>query len=120
MTYAIQALERSHPEVFGEKGGYGRAFGLLNTAFALGGMVGPGFSGFVVAQCGWTTLCLGMSALCAVNVTLVVYLPSLLLTAFANGFRSWLLLEVVSLLRIEAVRAEVVGVDTGLVRSSCA
>jgi MFS family permease len=72
MTYGIQKLEQDHPELFGENGGYGRAFGMLNCAFAFGGMIGPAFSGFVVARAGWTALCLGMSAMNAVNVVLVV------------------------------------------------
>lgn len=72
MTYGIKQLEIDYPESFGDNGGYGRAFGMLNCAFAFGGMVGPVLSGIVVARAGWTTLCLIMSSMSAINVVLVV------------------------------------------------
>ena len=72
MTYGIQQLEEDHPESFGENGGYGRAFGMLNCAFAFGGMIGPALAGLMVARVGWTTLCLGMSAMNAINMLIVL------------------------------------------------
>jgi hypothetical protein len=78
MTYGIQQLEIDHPESFGGNGGYGRAFGMLNCAFAFGGIVGPALSNFVVARAGWTALYLIMSAMNAVNVLLVVSFRSVM------------------------------------------
>ena len=72
LTYAIEELEKRIPEAFGENGGYGRAFGMLNCAFAFGGVFGPGMGGFLVAKAGWTMLCFVMGAMNAANVLLVV------------------------------------------------
>lgn len=72
MTYGIQQLESEYPESFGENGGYGRAFGMLNCAFAFGGMIGPAASGLLVDRLGWTTLCLIMSVMMAINAVLTV------------------------------------------------
>lgn len=80
MTYEIQRLEQLHPEYFGDNGGYGRAFGILNCSFAFGGMIGPALSGVVIASAGWTVLCLGMSAINAIDLLLVVHLLILNLT----------------------------------------
>ena len=45
---------------------------MLNCAFAVGGVIGPGFAGALVAQAGWTALCLVMGAMNAICVVLVV------------------------------------------------
>ncbi|KAH8602206.1 major facilitator superfamily domain-containing protein [Bisporella sp. PMI_857] len=72
LTYAIEQLEAKHSEAFGGGGAYGRAFGLLNCAFAVGGVIGPSLGGFLVAKAGWTALCSGMGAINLVNLVLVV------------------------------------------------
>ncbi|KAI1308563.1 MFS transporter-like protein [Xylaria venustula] len=56
ISYVIEAKEAENPGVFGEKGVYGLAYGLFNMAFALGGIIGPIWAGYVVASAGWGTL----------------------------------------------------------------
>ncbi|KAJ2988796.1 hypothetical protein NUW58_g3788 [Xylaria curta] len=55
ISYVIEAKEAETPGVFGNKGVYGLAYGLFNTAFALGGIVGPLWAGAVVESAGWGT-----------------------------------------------------------------
>lgn len=56
ISYVIEAKEAENPGIFGEKGVYGLAYGLFNMAFALGGIVGPIWAGYVVDSAGWGTL----------------------------------------------------------------
>ncbi|KAI0394310.1 MFS transporter-like protein [Xylariaceae sp. FL0594] len=56
ITYVIDAEEAKTPGVFGKNGAYGLGYGLFNMAFALGGIIGPIWAGYVVASAGWGTL----------------------------------------------------------------
>ncbi|KAI0406018.1 MFS transporter-like protein [Xylaria palmicola] len=56
ISYVIEAKEAENPGIFGEKGVYGLAYGLFNMAFALGGIIGPIWAGYVVNSVGWGTL----------------------------------------------------------------
>lgn len=56
ISYVIEAKEAENPGVFGVNGVYGLAYGLFNVAFALGGIVGPLWAGYVVESVGWGTL----------------------------------------------------------------
>ncbi|KAI0836752.1 MFS general substrate transporter [Hypoxylon sp. FL0890] len=56
ITYVIEATEAAEPGVFGDKGVYGLGYGLFTMAFALGGVVGPLWAGYVVASAGWGTM----------------------------------------------------------------
>ncbi|RYP27659.1 hypothetical protein DL767_007589 [Monosporascus sp. MG133] len=56
ISYGIEALAARHPGIFGEKGVYGLGYGLFTMSFALGGTIGPLWSGYVVAGAGWGTL----------------------------------------------------------------
>ncbi|KAI1133259.1 MFS transporter-like protein [Nemania abortiva] len=56
ISYVIEAKEAENPGIFGEKGVYGLAYGLFNMAFALGGIIGPIWAGYVVDSAGWGTL----------------------------------------------------------------
>jgi hypothetical protein len=40
-TYIVEAKERQRPGLFGAKGAYAQAYGLFNTAWAAGSIVGP-------------------------------------------------------------------------------
>jgi MFS family permease len=53
MTYAIDEREAEQPGIWGEKGVYGIAYGLWNTAFALGGTIGSIMAGYLNAGPGW-------------------------------------------------------------------
>ncbi len=54
--YVVDALAIEHPGVFGDAGAYGLGYGLWTMSFALGGTVGPLWSGYVLATAGWGTM----------------------------------------------------------------
>ncbi|KAI4195261.1 MAG: hypothetical protein LQ348_002488 [Seirophora lacunosa] len=78
ITYILNAKERHHPGLFGEKGAYAQAYGLFNCAFAGGMLVGPLWAGFVVEKSGWGTMCLSLGILAVVTAV-----PAFL---FMNGW----------------------------------
>ncbi|KAL8918642.1 MAG: hypothetical protein Q9208_007203 [Pyrenodesmia sp. 3 TL-2023] len=78
ITYILNAKERHHPGLFGEKGAYAQAYGLFNCAFAGGMLVGPLWAGFVVEKSGWGIMCLTLGVLAVVSSV-----PAFLLT---NGW----------------------------------
>ena len=71
IAYLVRQKERSHPEVFGGRGAYATAYGLFNTAFAGGMLVGPIWGGFVNSSRGWGTMCwsLGLLSFFAAGVS---------------------------------------------------
>lgn len=56
VSYVIDALAAAHPGIFGAKGIYGLGYGLWTMGFALGGTLGPLWSGYVLARAGWGTM----------------------------------------------------------------
>jgi MFS family permease len=57
VTYVITEQAREHPGAFGERGVYGLGYGLFTMAFALGGVVGPLWAGYVYdGPGGWGTM----------------------------------------------------------------
>lgn len=54
--YVISAMDEQNPGIFGEKGVYGLGYGLFTMAFALGGVVGPLWAGYVHDGPGWGTM----------------------------------------------------------------
>ncbi len=60
---AVGTIEEGRPGVFGAKGGYARAFGLINGMTAAGGMVGPLVAGWVRIKVGWEGMAGGMGGL---------------------------------------------------------
>ncbi|KAI9825021.1 MAG: hypothetical protein M1826_007099 [Phylliscum demangeonii] len=62
----------------GPGGAYAQAYGLWNSAFAAGTLVGPLWCGFVKATAGWKTMAWTLALLCAVTV-----FPALI---FTGGF----------------------------------
>lgn len=55
------------PELFGEKGAIGQAYGLANMGWALGAVLGPVWAGFVYQSAGWGTMGWTLALLCAVS-----------------------------------------------------
>ncbi len=60
---AVGAIEEKRPGVFGPRGAYARAFGLLDGMVAAGGMVGPLAAGYVRIRIGWAGMALSMGGL---------------------------------------------------------
>ncbi|KAL8731847.1 MAG: hypothetical protein Q9166_003131 [cf. Caloplaca sp. 2 TL-2023] len=78
ITYILDAKEKHHPGLFGQKGAYAQAYGLFNCAFAGGMLVGPLWAGAVVDKQGWGTMCLTLGILAVVSAV-----PAFL---FTNGW----------------------------------
>ncbi|KAI1486565.1 major facilitator superfamily domain-containing protein [Biscogniauxia mediterranea] len=55
VSYAVEEKAAEEPGVFGENGAYGLAYGVTTMAFALGGVIGPIWGGYVVEAAGWGT-----------------------------------------------------------------
>lgn len=56
VTYAVMAREEQSPHVFGKGGAMALAYGLLNSAFAAGSIIGPFLAGFIRVAAGWGTM----------------------------------------------------------------
>lgn len=56
IDHVLEFEEKKNPGTFGEKGAAAQGFGLFNCAFALGTLIGPLWSGFVVEGAGWGTM----------------------------------------------------------------
>ena len=68
----VDRMERESPGRFGRNGANGRAFGLMNSMVAAGGLVGPLYAGFMRVAAGWEALAYTNGAVCAVVLVLVV------------------------------------------------
>ncbi|GIJ92026.1 hypothetical protein Asppvi_011001 [Aspergillus pseudoviridinutans] len=55
-SYVVQEKEAESPGVFGKGGAMALAYGILNSAFAAGSMVGPFLAGFIRQSAGWGTM----------------------------------------------------------------
>jgi len=73
ISYVIDAEEAKTPGVFGKNGAYGLGYGLFNMAFALGGIIGPIWAGYVVASAGWGTLGWSFGIWCASAAVVVFF-----------------------------------------------
>ena len=56
LTHVVDAREKAQPGVFGPRGAYARAYGLLNMCWAAGAVVGPIVAGMIVQSAGWGTM----------------------------------------------------------------
>lgn len=56
ISWAVEDEEERSPGLFGEKGAYAQAYGLFNTAWAAGCLVGPLWGGMVKETAGWGTM----------------------------------------------------------------
>ncbi|KAL9132238.1 MAG: hypothetical protein Q9217_000042 [Psora testacea] len=63
ITYVVSHKEQTHPGAFGGRGAYATAYGLFNTAFAGGMLVGPLWGGLVTQTAGWGTMCWSLAVL---------------------------------------------------------
>ena len=67
-SYTVDEIMNTEPGIFGTKGAYAQAFGLMNMAYATGSLVGPLLGGFLVENVGWNDLTLGTGIFCALCV----------------------------------------------------
>ncbi len=72
-VYVVDDHIASEPGIFGTKGAYAQAFGLMNVAFAAGSLVGPLMGGFLVESVGWNNLTLGTGTIYSICVVPCLY-----------------------------------------------
>ena len=65
-TLVVAAKEKKTPGCFGATGAYAQAYGLFNTAYAAGTLVGPLWGGLLVDGYGWSTMIWTLGVLSAV------------------------------------------------------
>jgi MFS family permease len=56
VSYIVQEKEDELPGAFGKGGAMALAYGILNSAFAAGSIVGPFLAGFIREKAGWSTM----------------------------------------------------------------
>jgi len=71
--YVVDEKTANDPGIFGAKGAYAQAFGLMNVAYAAGSLVGPLMGGLLVESVGWNDLTLGTGIVCALCVLPCLY-----------------------------------------------
>ncbi|MCJ1350285.1 MAG: hypothetical protein MMC33_000266 [Icmadophila ericetorum] len=67
IAYVVEAKEKKSPGAFGSKGAYAQAYGLFNTAYAGGTLIGPIWGGFVSLRAGWDTMAWSLGVLCVLT-----------------------------------------------------
>lgn len=75
-SLVVNSMETAEPGCFGANGGNGRAFALVNTVFAAGGLTGPLYAGFLRVNVGWEILQWINGALCFGLLMLVLIITS--------------------------------------------
>ena len=58
--------EKRRPGTFGKRTVAAQGYGLFNTAYALGSLIGPLWAGYVVQSAGWSTMGWSLGLLCGV------------------------------------------------------
>ena len=89
ISYVVDAKEKENPGAFGKKGAYAQAYGLFNTAFASGAMIGPLWGGFVVSKAGWSTMTWTLGLFAAFSAIPAVILTGGLITKRHGDAARW-------------------------------
>ena len=66
-SHIVEAKERHQPGIFGAGGAYAQSYGIFNTAWAAGSVVGPLWGGYVIDAAGWPTMAWTLGLLCVVS-----------------------------------------------------
>lgn len=72
MYYIVSHVGEKHSVLVGTGGAFAQAYGLLNTALALGTITGPALAGLIYDREGWYKAMWAMAAFCASGVVPVV------------------------------------------------
>lgn len=67
VSAVVHAKEEEARDVFGQGGAMALAYGILNSAWAVGTIVGPFFAGFIRDDAGWGTMAWAMSLLTGIT-----------------------------------------------------
>ena len=74
VSKVVKAIERTNPGIFGPYGAYSQAYGLMNTAVAAGGLIGPLYAGYFRVWFGWEAMSLSMGVLSLIMLVFVLFL----------------------------------------------
>ena len=74
VSRVVEAIEGTNPGIFGPGGAYSQAYGLMNTAVAAGGFIGPLYAGFIRESFGWEAMSMSMGALSLIMLVFVLSL----------------------------------------------
>ncbi|GKZ32627.1 hypothetical protein AbraIFM66950_002152 [Aspergillus brasiliensis] len=78
-SYIVQEKEAQDPNIFGKGGAMALAYGILNSAYAAGTIVGPFFAGFIRESAGWKTMTWALALLTGVSgVPILLFLGGFL------------------------------------------
>ena len=66
--YLVNEKATKDPGIFGNKGAYAQAFGLMNMAYAIGSVIGPLLGGWLMEKVGWSWITLGAGILSGICV----------------------------------------------------
>ncbi|KAF7590641.1 hypothetical protein BBP40_002589 [Aspergillus hancockii] len=66
-SYIVQEKEEKNPNIFGKGGAMALSYGILNSAFAAGSIVGPFFAGYIRQCAGWSTMAWALALLTGVS-----------------------------------------------------
>ena len=66
IDHVVALEEKKRPGSLGKKGGAAQGYALFNAAFAIGAVVGPLWSGFIIENSGFGTVGWSISIMCAV------------------------------------------------------
>lgn len=64
---SVDEMEKECPENFGKQSATAQAYGLFDSAYAGGSIVGPLFAGLIKDHAGWGAMGLSLGVLCAVT-----------------------------------------------------
>lgn len=73
VSCVVNEKEAAAPNVFGEGGAMALAYGVLNSAWAAGSIIGPFFAGFIRDDAGWGTMTWALSILTGVTGVPVLF-----------------------------------------------
>lgn len=67
VSAVVHAKEAAAPNIFGEGGAMALAYGVLNSAWAAGSIIGPFFAGYIRDDAGWGTMAWALAILTGVS-----------------------------------------------------
>lgn len=86
VSYVVQEKEEQTPDVFGKGGAMALAYGILNSAFAAGTIVGPFFAGYIRKAAGWDTMAWALSVLSgSTAIPVLLYMGGFVLKPARSG-----------------------------------
>ncbi|KAF2758113.1 MFS general substrate transporter [Pseudovirgaria hyperparasitica] len=84
VAHCVESAQKMHPERFGAQGAFAQGYGVMNGIYAVGTLVGPIWSGFMIDGTDWATTTWTLGLLAGVTA-----IPMFLLLGGWVGRRGW-------------------------------